>query len=73
MYGEVGSFEGKMNMFVKHISDGNFTHLPCCKGLSFSKDFNSQMPVERYSEALKLLQDEFKNRFPDFQIYEQEI
>lgn len=73
MYGEVRSFEGKIKMFVKQISDGNFTHFPCCKELSFSKDCKSQMSVERYSEGLKLLQNEFKTRFTDFQKYEQEI
>lgn len=38
-----------------------------------SADFNSQMSVERYKEALKFPQNESKTRFTDFQKYEQKI
>lgn len=73
MYGKVRSLAGKINMCVKQISDDDFTHSACCEELLFSKDFSSQMSVERYSEALKFLQSKFKNRFSDFHKYEQEI
>src|SRR5258705_7144415 len=52
MYAEVKAIQGKINIFVKQVTENNLAHFPCCKELMSDKDMESQFTVERYTDAL---------------------
>ena len=73
MYSELKTFEAKLNIFVKQVSESNFSNFSCCNDLKFEKDENLQFSVEGYVETWNLLQVEFQNRFTDSHKYGKEI
>ncbi|KAI4786675.1 hypothetical protein KUCAC02_036972 [Chaenocephalus aceratus] len=64
------SFQMKLGLFRDNLASDppNLTHFPACGELrnDIPELAECEMTIHRYREALKMLQDQFNNRFQDF-------
>ncbi|KAI4808688.1 hypothetical protein KUCAC02_000736 [Chaenocephalus aceratus] len=70
LFGHVNSFQKKLSLFRDNLASDppNLTHFPACGELrnDIPELAECEMTIHRYREALKMLQDQFNNRFQDF-------
>lgn len=74
MYTNVKSFENKLKLFKEHIKNKNFVHFPACKSLTGElKQKEQDFSVEKCTEAIELIQQEFQVRFAEFHGFANQI
>lgn len=66
MFTDVKAFETKLKNLIKHVSEGNFSHLPSYKRVLSDEGIVTDCPQCRLIEALKQLLGEFQEQFKDF-------
>ena len=70
MFTILKAFLSKLDLFKDQIAKGNFTHFSNCKTLASDNETGLRFDLEKCTEALETLQNEFANRFCDFQKHE---
>lgn len=66
LFFDVRSFEAKLHLFRKQLSENNLAHFYCCGIISRDVTVKLSFPSERCIAAIELLKTEFKDRFYDF-------
>ena len=68
LYLEAKSFQTKLTLFAKQMSDENFAHFPLLKGQSVNAS-----SAKKYSGLIAGQREEFAKRFADFNAVEHAI
>ena len=68
LYLKIKSFQTKLTLFAKQISNKNFAHFPLLKNQSV----NARL-AKKYSGHITGLREEFAKRFADFNVMEHEF
>ena len=63
---DIRSFEAKLQLFSKQLSEGNPSHFHCCGIISSDLTIELSFPSSYCVEMIELLKSELKSRFCDF-------
>ncbi|KAL3853930.1 hypothetical protein ACJMK2_013225 [Sinanodonta woodiana] len=72
MYAAISAFQSKLQLFILQAEREAFVHLPTCAALR-QEQVNVRFPKRRMIQLLKLLSENFEERFVDFHDVKNEI